>query len=93
MRRCDVIGEGARGEVREPAKEKRKLVKPQEREWQEVELGESNHPTFTRGKMRRWWACINQQPPQHGGAIPDPVWVGSKWLLAFSAVPVTRVIP
>ena len=27
--------------------------------------------------------CTNQQPPQRGGAVPDPVWVGSKWLLAF----------
>ena len=25
--------------------------------------------------------CTNQQPPQRGGAVPDPVWVGSKWLL------------
>ena len=30
----------------------------------------------------------NQQPPQRGGAVPDPVWVGSKWLLAFPRVPV-----
>ena len=33
--------------------------------------------------------CTNQQPPQRGGAVPDPVWVGSKWLLAFPRVPVT----
>ena len=33
--------------------------------------------------------CTNQQPPQRGGAIPDLVWVGSKWLLAFPRVPVT----
>ena len=26
--------------------------------------------------------CTNQQPPQRGGAVPDPVWVGLKWLLA-----------
>ena len=25
--------------------------------------------------------CTNQQPPQRGGAVPGPVWVGSKWLL------------
>ena len=31
----------------------------------------------------------SQQPPQRGGAVPDPVWVGSKWLLAFPRVPVT----
>ena len=33
--------------------------------------------------------CTNQQPPQRGGAVPDPLWVGSKWLLAFPRVPVT----
>ena len=38
-------------------------------------------------------ACTNQQPPQHGGAIPDPVLVGSKWLLAFPRVPVTPGTP
>ena len=32
---------------------------------------------------------INQQPPQGGHAVPDPVWVGSKWLLASLRVPVT----
>ena len=37
--------------------------------------------------------CINQQPPQRGGAVPDPVWVGSKWLLAFPRIPVTPGIP
>ena len=25
----------------------------------------------------------NQQQPQRSGAVPGPVWVGSKWLLAF----------
>ena len=38
-------------------------------------------------------ACTNQQPPQRGGAVPDPVWVGSKWLLAFPRVPVTPGTP
>ena len=33
--------------------------------------------------------CTNEQPPQRGGAVPGPVWVGSKWLLAFPRVPVT----
>ena len=33
--------------------------------------------------------CTNQQPHQRDSAIPDPVWVGSKWLLAFQRVPVT----
>ena len=37
--------------------------------------------------------CTNQQPPQRGGAVPDPVWVGSKWLLASSRVPVTPGTP
>ena len=37
--------------------------------------------------------CTNQQPPQRGGAVPDPVWVGSKWLLAFPRVPVTLGTP
>ena len=33
--------------------------------------------------------CTNQQLPQRGGAVPNPVWVGLKWLLAFPKVPVT----
>ena len=37
--------------------------------------------------------CTNQQPPQRGGAVPSPVWVGSKWLLAFPRVPVTPGTP
>ena len=37
--------------------------------------------------------CTNQQPPQRGGAVPDPVWVGSKWLLAFPRVPGTTGTP
>ena len=35
----------------------------------------------------------NQQPPQRGGAVPGPVWVGSKWLLTFPRVPVTPALP
>ena len=35
----------------------------------------------------------NQQPPQRGGAVPNPIWVGSKWLLAFPRVPVTPGTP
>ena len=30
--------------------------------------------------------CTNQQPPQRGGAVPEPVLIGSKSLLAFSRV-------
>ena len=37
--------------------------------------------------------CTNQQPPQRGGVVPDPVWVGSKWLLAFPRVSVTPGTP
>ena len=37
--------------------------------------------------------CTHQQPPQRGGAVPDPVWVGSKRLLAFQRNPVTPGTP
>ena len=37
--------------------------------------------------------CTNQQPPQRDGAVPDPVWVGSKWLLDFPRIPVNPGIP
>ena len=37
--------------------------------------------------------CTNQQPPQRGGADPDPFWVGLKWLLAFPRAPVTPGTP
>ena len=37
--------------------------------------------------------CTNQQLHQRGGAVPGPVWVGSKWLLAFLRVPVTLGTP
>ena len=37
--------------------------------------------------------CTNQQPPQRGGAVPNPVWVWSKWLLAFPRFPVTPGTP
>ena len=43
--------------------------------------------------QRTMFFCTNQQPPQRGGAVPDPVWVGSKWLLAFPRVPVTPGTP
>ena len=36
--------------------------------------------------------CTNQLPPQHRGAVSDPIWVGSKRLLAFPRVPVTQGI-
>ena len=35
------------------------------------------------------FGCTNQQPLQRGGAVPNSVWVGSKWLLTFPRVPVT----
>ena len=37
--------------------------------------------------------CTKQQPPQRGGVVPNLVWVGSKWLLAFPRVPVTPDTP
>ena len=37
--------------------------------------------------------CTNQQQPHRVGAVPDPDWVGSKWLLAFPKVPVTPAPP
>ena len=37
--------------------------------------------------------CTDQRPPQRGGAVPNPVWVGSKWLLVFPRVPVTPGTP
>ena len=35
----------------------------------------------------------NKQPPQRGGAVPDPVWIGWIWLLAFPRIPVTAGTP
>ena len=37
--------------------------------------------------------CTNLKPPQRGGAVPVPAWIGSKWLLAFPRVPVAPRIP
>ena len=37
--------------------------------------------------------CTNQQPPQLGVAVPNLVWVGLKWLLAFPRVPVITGTP
>ena len=37
--------------------------------------------------------CTNQQLPQPGGVVPDPAWIGSKWLLAFPRVPGTLGTP
>ena len=37
--------------------------------------------------------CTNQQPPQHGGTAPNPVWIRLKWLLVFPRVPVTLGTP
>ena len=46
-----------------------------------------------RKLLRKVKSCTNQQPPQRGGVVPNPVWVGSKWLLTFSRVPVTPGTP
>ena len=35
----------------------------------------------------------NQQPPERGGAVHNPVWLGLKWLLVFPRVPVTPGTP
>ena len=37
--------------------------------------------------------CTNEQPPQRGSAVPNPVWVGLEWLLAFPRVPVIPDTP
>ena len=42
---------------------------------------------------RTFLGCTNQQPPQRGGAVTIPIWVGSKWLLAFPRVPIIPSIP
>ena len=49
--------------------------------------------TRSKSRHRRKHNCTNQQPPQRGGAVPDPVWVGWKWLLAFPRVPITLGTP
>ena len=43
---------------------------------------------FKQTAQPKNFICTNQQPPQRGGAVPGPVWVGSKWLLAFLRVSV-----
>ena len=37
--------------------------------------------------------CLLNCTNQHGGAVPDPVWDGSKWMLAFPKIPVTQALP
>ena len=37
--------------------------------------------------------CTSQQPLQRGGAVPDPVWVGSKWLLPSRGSQVPQALP
>ena len=54
-----------------------------------MQLGSNLLQEYDSEAMR----CTNQQPPQRGGAVPGPVWVGSKWLLAFPRVPVTPGTP
>ena len=44
---------------------------------------------YTRRLKRAKLNCTNQQRPQRGGAVPNPVWVGLKWLLAFPRLSVT----
>ena len=55
-----------------------------------VKCFSQRHNTVANGRFEH---TTNQQPPQHGGAVPEPVWFGSKWLLAFPRVPVTPRTP
>ena len=48
---------------------------------------------LAKNEQRKTFVGTNQHPPQRGGAVPGPVWVGSKWLLAFPRVPVTPGTP
>ena len=52
-------------------------------------IGKSEREHEEDREIRARAFCTNQEPAQRGGAVPDPVWVGSKWLLAFPRVPVT----
>ena len=45
------------------------------------------------GLRRTVLDCTNQQLPQRGGAVPGPVWVGSKWLLAFPRSQLPQALP
>ena len=47
---------------------------------------------FNPGRKQQKF-CTHQQPPQRGGAVPNPVWVGSKWLLTSPRVSVTLESP
>ena len=57
------------------------------------------HGAPEAGQLPRAWTIgrreteTNQQPSQRHGVVPDPVWVGSKWLLTFQSVPVTPGTP
>ena len=55
-----------------------------------------DHGAPEAGELARAWAKDRretEQPPQRDGAIPNPVWVRSKWLLAFPRVPVIPGTP
>ena len=52
-------------------------------------MGSSNRNEYASGVF----FCPNQQSPQRGSAIPDPVWVELKRLLAFRKLPVTPGTP
>ena len=58
-----------------------------------VQFNSNGHKNPRSMPRRNKNDCTNQQPPQRGGAVPDPIWVGSKWLLAFPRVPVTPGTP
>ena len=43
--------------------------------------------------MQKTTPFINHQPSQRAGADPDPVWIGSKWMLVFLKVSFTPGTP
>ena len=57
--------------------------------WNHCSIPTSFFVTGRQTRRRPQLNCTNQQPPQRCGAVSDPVWVGSKWMLAFPRVPVT----
>ena len=67
--------------------EKERVVSVPQRE----QLAITPEPPLQKGKEQNRF-CTNQQPPQCD-AVPDPVWVGLKWLLAFPKVQVTLGTP
>ena len=57
------------------------------------QASESQFLTLFQRNLLRAHNCTNQQSPQRDDALPDPVWVGSKWLLVFPRAPFTQGTP